>query len=212
MLWQRLLFFRDPNDGGGAGGAGAGNDKGAATGAGASGGDDVTKALEAATAARLAAEANLAKIEKERADAEAAEAAKRGEFEKLYAAEKAKADDSAAKLKAYEEREAKRVADLDKSNKAKIKEIPEARRGLVPDGLDAVALDAYLTRNMATLKGEDPAAGARANSGNDTGMDDATVEAKHPDIAAEAKRRGLTPTKWLAILTKTGAFKPPATA
>ena len=70
--------------------------------------------------------------------------------------------------------------------------------------LDAVALDAYLTRNLATLKGDEPAAGTRSTGGTDHGMTDDTVRAKHPDIAAEADARGMTPTAWFNILLKAG--------
>ena len=187
------LLFRSPDDPP----AGGGSPKGTPV-------DETVKALEAATAARLAAEAKVAEMTKAQADREAAEAAKRGEYEGLYKTAKQQADELAAKVKAYEERETARVADLDKANKARVKEIPEARRGLVPDGLDPVALDAYLTRNLATLKGDEPAAGTRSTGGTDHGMTDDTVRAKHPDIAAEADARGMAPTAWFNILLKAG--------
>lgn len=195
------LFFRAPDEGAGAGPA----DPKATT-------DDTVKALEAATAARLAAEARVAALEKAQAERDAAEAAKRGEFEGLYKTTKQQADELAAKLKAHEERETARVADLDKANKARIKEIPEARRGLVPDGLDAVALDAYLTRNMPALKGDEPAAGTRSAKGGPGPDDDEAIRKAFPDVAADADRRGVGPKFWYDILIKSGQIKPAAQA
>lgn len=188
----------------------AANDSGGDS--GQAGGDDVVKALEAATAKALALEQRLAAIDAEKAAAAAEAAAKRGEFEGLYKTEKQRADEAAARLKTYEEREAARAADLDKANKQRIKDIPEARRTLVPEGLDPVTLDAYLTRNMAALKGEDAAAGGRSTAGALAGDDDAKIEREHPDIADDAKRRGMGPAAWYKILIKSGQIKNPAQA
>lgn len=92
---------------------------------------------------RQALEARLAELDAAREAQEREAAEKRGEFEKLYGTAKQQADELAAKVKVYEEREQAHLADLEASNAKRLKSIPaKLRVGL--DGLPADTLAGLL--------------------------------------------------------------------
>lgn len=143
-----------------------------------------------------------AKAAKARADADTAEAIKRGEAERLYTAERTAREAAEARLAEHDAREAKRAKALDERTKAKIAEIPEARRSLVPKALKGEDLAEYLEANWHLLtQGEDRPAGTRrpaasaSASDSDKGIPDA--------IKAEALRHGQDAAKWWALVKKT---------
>lgn len=198
---MRLLRLRcyDPNAEGGAageGGKGAGDDAAALK---ARVADLEAKLAESARAdeSRKAAEAKAkADADKARLDAEAADALKRGEHEKLYGAEKAAREAAEAKLADLSARETRRLEALTERNKARIKEIPESHRTLVPPSLDPDALAHYLDVNAALLKGSDVVtSGVR---GKGTGSGGADTKGIPAEIVAEADRYGKEPAQWWA--------------
>jgi hypothetical protein len=146
-------------------------------------------------AALRAAEAERAA--KAKADDEAA-ALKRGEHEKLYGAEKERADKLAAELDGFRKAEEKRLAKIEERNKARVKEIPEDRRSLVPAALKGEDLADYLETNWALLKGDEP----RAQGGQRGTPARTDMKGIPAEIAAEAPRYGKDPADWWAIVQR----------
>jgi hypothetical protein len=165
---------------------------------------DETAALKARLAevegklaeAARAEEARLAEAAKAKADAEAADAAKRGEWEKLHATEKAAREAAEAKLTDLSAREEKRVKAVEERNKARLKDVPDTHKTLIPKGLAPDDLEDYLTTNAAMLFGEvRPAGGVRGTRPVDTaGIPD--------EIVAESARYGKEPAVWWAIVKR----------
>lgn len=155
--------------------------------------------FEAAEAQRASAKA--------KADEEAA--LKRGEAEKLYGDAKTRAEaaeavikERDAKLAEYAAADEKRAKALDDRNAAKVKEIPEARRTLVPAILKGEDLADYLDTNWPLLTGADPepkAAGTRRPTVITT-PDSKTIP---PEIVAEAAYHQQDPAVWWKRIQRT---------
>ena len=126
-------------------------------------GGDQLKGMQAALAAerkkRQEYEAQLATFQAAQREAEEAAAKKRGEFETLYTTAKQERDALEAKVKAFEEAEATRLADLTAANDAAMKALPKNFRALVPENLSPGDKAAQIARLQATLADATPTGG-----------------------------------------------------
>ena len=130
------------------------------------------KALQAERQRAAEAVAALEALKAERKAQEDADAAKRGEYKSLYEAEKARADEAAGRLTAFEAAEASRVTAISTRNAERIGLLTNEQRGLVPDGLSPEATALHLDRLDAILRsgaGTAAAGGGRASGGSASG-------------------------------------------
>lgn len=140
-----------------------------------------TKARADEMAAKLA--------ERDAADKKAREKAMadQGKHKELLTQREAELAEATAKLAKHEEREAARVASVEKANAAALKALPESFRKLAPTNLDADGMAAWLETAKATAADaeERPAGGVpRAIRGG---------AEPHPDAVAFATARKLDP-------------------
>lgn len=157
-------------------------------------------ALKAQLATLQAADAKRAADAKKATEADAK---RRGDHEQLLTAKDAELATLAERVASYEKVEAARLAKVEAANAKRVKDIPEARRSLVPASLKGDELDEYITTNWALLKGDDLATGTKRATGT-ADLDEKDVPA---DIAAEAARRGMAPLAWFNVLKKAGRLK-----
>lgn len=146
-------------------------------------------AAELAAVKAQAAEAAAKLAEREAADKKAREKAlaDQGKHKELLTQREQELADAQAKLKVHEEREAVRVAGVEKANAAALKTLPDEIKALAPANLDADGMADWLSKAAVLAKDAEtrPAGGivrGRAPSGE-----------PHPDAVKYAAERGLDP-------------------
>ena len=141
-------------------------------------------------------EAETAKAAKAKKEADDAEALKRGEHEKLLAAEKATKAELEAKVAAYEAAEAKRMKETEARNLKRVEALPANIKALVPTKLSPTDLADWLDSVSAATGDSKPAPvvpGGPPSKGNDT---------LPAEIVAEARRKNMDPQDWAALVRK----------
>lgn len=131
--------------------------------------------------------------EEQRQQQEAERLAKQGEWQKL--AEQREAE--LAALKPVSDKAAALEAKISATNEARIKAIPEAYRGMVPDYDDPVKVSEWLDKNQAALQAR------QAPSLDGGAQGDASKNVKlTPEELAVAKRLGVSAEKYAEMKTK----------
>lgn len=155
-------------------------------------------ALTAERAKRQDAEKRLADLERKAVEDERKAAEKRGEFERLYTTEKARAEALAAKVAESDAREAARVKIVESRNAVRVEAMPKDLRSLVPS-LAPDALAAWLDEAIPRLVGVDPVAagGLRSRGGAADGVPPEVLAL----VKAEADGRGMDPKAWWAAMS-----------
>lgn len=131
--------------------------------------------------------------EEQRAKEEAERLAQQGEWQKLAEQRAAELD----ALKPVSDKAAALEAKIKATNEARIKTLPEAYRGMVPEYDDPVKVSEWLDRNMAALQ----ARSAPNLDGGAQGDAAKNVKLTAEELAA-AKRMGLTPEKYAEFKNK----------
>lgn len=153
-------------------------------------------AAEKARAAEMAAKL----AEREAADKKAKDAAlaAQGKHKELLTQREQELADAQAKLKVHEEREAVRVAAVEKANAAALKTLPDEIKALAPANLDADGMAEWLSKAAALAKdAETRPAGGIPRSRIATG-------GAHPEAVKYAEARGLDPVKVHNSMVNTG--------
>ncbi len=119
----------------------------------------------------------------------------KGEYKSLYEQLQADSAQTAEKLTALQEKETSRIETLTAANTARIKDLPEHLRLLVPEGLAPDAAAAQISQLEALGAKDDRPKGGRAGSGGNQDADAIPAEIKSA-VEAEAKSRGRDPTAW----------------
>lgn len=162
---------------------------------------------QAERAKRQAAEARISELEAAEAERARKAAEEAGEYRRLYEADRARADELAKRVAAFEAAEKARLDAVAARNVERIKALPENLRGVVsalPDGTPPEVVSALLDRTEPLAASGAAGHAAQTRGGSPPGLtdeeraiarsygmgEDATPEAVKRVVAAHNKLRG----------------------
>lgn len=133
--------------------------------------------------------AAIAKFEEERKTAEQRKLEEQQEYKQLYSTLQGELE----QLKAVQDKAARYEEALRASNEARMQQIPEDRRSLVPEYDDPTSLGAWLDRNMELLRQTpQPRQAPSLDGGSGTIKKTASLPGSVADVAEIARRLGYT--------------------